>query len=57
MRYTVTVNFNDGHSINRNAMKRPYVTDNRLHIEHAFDEYTVIPMTQIRMYTVQVEQK
>jgi hypothetical protein len=57
MKYTVNVNLTDGHSIIKYATKKPYVTDSRLHIENALDEYTVIPMSQIRMYAVQLEQK
>jgi hypothetical protein len=57
MKYSVEILFNDGLICQRKATKKPYVTDNRIHIENGVDEYTVIPMSGIKMYTVGVEQK
>lgn len=57
MKYSVEILFNDGLICQRKATKKPYVTDNRIHIENGTDEYTVIPMSGIKMYTVGVEQK
>ena len=53
MKYSIYVEFVNGHSVSRTASKRPYVTDNRLHIEDATsDEYAVIAMPEVRMYIV-----
>jgi hypothetical protein len=55
MKYSVNVIMIDGASFIKYANKRPHVTDNRLHIDISTDEYTVIPMSLIRMYSVTTE--
>ena len=55
MKYSIYIQFTDGESTKRTASKKPYVTDNRLHIEDASsDQYTVIAMPAIRLYVVEV---
>lgn len=57
MSYTVEILFKDGMIVNRASNKRPYVTDDRLHITNSVDDYTVIPIVEIKMYTVKVEKE
>jgi hypothetical protein len=53
MKYTIYIEFVNGDAMKRTASKKPYVTDNRLHIEDASsDEYAVFAMPEVRMYVV-----
>lgn len=55
----VEVTFTDGviYHLKASGNRRPHVTDGRLHIEISPDEYTVIPVSMIKMYTVTTESK
>jgi translation elongation factor P/translation initiation factor 5A len=55
MRYHIIVTLVDDKTYDQYAIKRPHVTDNRLHIDSSTEEYTVIPMSLIKMYTVSGE--
>ena len=55
----VAVTFTDGMTCQFKASGniRPHLTDGRFHIEISPDEYTVIPVSMIKMYTVTTESK
>lgn len=52
IQYFVKVTLTDDKTYSKTAIKRPHVTDNRLHIDASTEEYTVIPMSIIKMYSV-----
>lgn len=55
MNYTVHVLFTDDMTSQFNAIKRPYIIDSRVHIDHSQVDYSIIPFDKIKMYTVKME--
>jgi len=53
--YNVRVIFLDGRVIDLVSIKKPYIIENRIHIDHNTLDYSIISMNQIKMYTVKLE--
>lgn len=55
MTYNVQVTFVDDSTANFNAIKKPYIIENRVHIDHSQIDYSIIFLDTIKMYTVKLE--